>query len=518
MEYTLHCRRVTPTGPPLDTKENLLKSCRIHLDLLLRSYLEEVAAEFFDIEHHASRIETFQRLKQVEDVLAASVKPKLEAILNTKKQSHLFRLAQQIWASFSLSVVSAALGRVFALRLVNELYRCLGVWDRVQDYEDQWLQVSASLRDLFGGSFDALFQAGSDPDLLRRAREEFAGDDIDGLDRLAMEAHGRLWLQRFIEFARFVWIIRRERPSVGTPRLFISAQHRIAPSTAFVQTVGTVLQGRVLRDGRPLAEISQVGRGTGGDEHHIERLVKSRIWNSDVVLGVIPKDWTNAHDGGVKNLEWVAREADHALLLNRRLHLFVKNGTDRAQVHGEFQKRFPLLSPAEGRLSEEERRRLLPERFREFSTDEFQYDGDAPDVKRLEEVVDSARRRHAQDLVRGWLRQFSRTDRYVILKVQQVARYKTTKTEILSRLLQAGINDRFFGDHDEARHAFERAWENSRKRFLRINEYKVSLIAREGHSYRGTLRGILERLRPELTPQQTSRWHDSLVNQILEGL
>ena len=503
---------------PLATKGDLLKSCRIHLDLLLRSYLEEVAGEFFDIEQHSSRIETFGRLKGVENILGASVKPKLDAILNIEKGSHLYRLAHEIWRGFSVSIVSAALGRVFALRLVNELYRCLGVWDRVQDYEDQWLHISARLRELYDGSFDDdLFSAGSDPDLLRRAREEFAADDIDGLDRLANEAGERLWLRRFIEFARFVSMIRREHATVGTPRLFISAQHRVPSATAFAQSVPLLLQGGTLRDGRPRVEVSQVGPGAASDEH-IERLVKAQIWQSDAVLGVIPKDWTGDYVGGPKNLEWVASETDHALLLSRKVHLFVQRGTDHKRVREEFGKKFRLLSPAEDRLPEAERRRLLLDKFKDFVHDEFQYDGDAPEIKRLEEVVDSARRRHAQDLVRGLLQQFSREDRYVILKVQQIARYKTARTEILRRLARDGVNDRFFRKPEEATLAFGRAWENSRKRFLRINGHQIGLIAREGQSYRGNLRTILDYLRPELEAQRITKWNDELIEQILQGL
>lgn len=68
-------------GTVLSAKADLLRSCRIKLDILFRSYLEEIAAEFHDIKNHASRVETFERLKRVEETLAASIKTKLEPVL-----------------------------------------------------------------------------------------------------------------------------------------------------------------------------------------------------------------------------------------------------------------------------------------------------------------------------------------------------------------------------------------------------------------------------------------------------
>ena len=89
------------------------------------------------------------------------------------------------------AIVSAALGRVLALRLVNEVYSHLGIWDRVRDYDDQWLQVSGRLRTMSNGDYEDLFPAGSDPELLRRVREAYVGGYVSDLDRLVSEAEGR---------------------------------------------------------------------------------------------------------------------------------------------------------------------------------------------------------------------------------------------------------------------------------------------------------------------------------------
>jgi hypothetical protein len=498
------------------SNEVLLKSFRFQLDLLFQSYLEEVAGEFFDIEHHVSRRNSYQRLKQVEDVLATSLKTKLDVILEREKGSALYGLAQEVWEDYALAIVSAAFARVFALRFVNELYRCLGIDDKVTHYEEQFALVSRRMRARCNGEFDAFFPTGSDPDLLGRAREAFGAKDFHGLDWVIAAAGERVWLRRFVEFARFVLRVKEQNGVVGTPRLFISAQHAVGPSTAFTQSVRSYLQEREFGNGRARAEVAFVGPNDANG-HPLDPVVKSQIWNSDVVISTVARDWAQ---GGLRNLKWIAREADHSLLLGRKPYFFLERNTDRSLVKAEFEKDFDFLSAAIPRLTEAERRELLPRSFEENANFRFDYDGNAPTIDLLDRIVSAARERHVRDLLRGYLQQFSRADRYTIVKVVGLLEGPMKKRAVVPLLASDPMSQSFFEEGQDAGNAFDRAWENSRTRFLKIEGQPIRLfeIIQGSISYRSNLRVILERLRPELAAMDIIAWHKRLLAELIPSL
>ena len=306
-------------------KADLLRSCRIKLDLLLTSYLEEVAAEFSDIEHYSSRIVTFERLKRVEDVLGGSVNTKIEEILRHVEKpldTVLHELASEAWRNFSLMIMSAVFGRVLALHMVNVLYRCLGISDRSERYSAQWHERTIRLRNLYGPrDFDELVAPGTktDLDLLHRTYMVFSGAMADGYDPLIQGAQSRLWLRGFVKFARFVDLIRAEGRSPCVPQLFIAAQHHLPVVQAFVGSVDAHVRRHNEIQGSPVAEVRQLEQQI--DAADLKRLTKARIWNSEVVLSVIPREWDTQVSGGRESLQWIASESDHGLLLRRAVQI-----------------------------------------------------------------------------------------------------------------------------------------------------------------------------------------------------
>ena len=511
---------------PGATKKDLLKSYSNKLDLLLRCYLEEVAEEFHDIEVFSTRIETFRRLKDVEDILAASVDSKITDIVThaeSKKDKELYDLARLVWERFDLSILVAAHARVFALYFVNELYRFLGIEDRTKKYYHRWQEDSKFFRQMYGPKhYDTLVEAGANSSLyfLRETlRRYWAGDEIDELISETTEG----WLSQFLCFARFVNSIRREFKSSRIPSIFLSAQHRVPAVNRFAEAMEKYLAGRCDPSGSPMAQLLRVSDEKGGS--NIGRMVMNRIWQSNAVLAAIPKQWSETEDGK-GNLKWVAKEIDHGLLTKRKVSIFMEEGIDRKDVRLQFQQEIEHLASAEGRISKDARKKVLVEQIDNIVNASFRYsdkgglDGNARDG--LDEAVAKARETLGRELVLGFLSQFPEDDEMTIARVLYLLTKPLKKSEIARKLsVMTKSEATLFPELSSpkeinvAKKAFDKAWVKARKRTICLDGESFPLIVRIGQSYRGNLRGVLKCIRPELSVQEVETWHLGILRRLL---
>lgn len=517
------------------TKYDILRSCKFKLDWLLTAYLEEVAEEFFDIQHHASKTDVFRRLKHAEEILAQSIHSKLEIVLThafENKAPLLYAVARELWSKFDVMIMVAALARVFALFFINEMYRFLGIMDKSEKYQGRWQQTVEDLRSQYDTEgFDRLIDSGKNNEIstLNEAIRRYWDESYDsGFEDLVSSAQPRLWLERFVGFADFVSSLRKERSVPHVPRLFFSAQHRQEAATGFVNSARLYVSSKKDLFTEQPAHITMVQQERPGE--NIEKLVKARIWSSQGVIGVIPKRWMS---GGTKkngHLQWLAKETDHGLITKRHIHLFLEEEIDRDSVSVEFGGDFEPLSPARGRIDPQERRRNLQEQVQAIVNSSFRYvgtkeiEGSARDG--LETAITRARDSMCKDLVHGFLEQLPATDRTTIARVLHVARHEMTKAQIARKMVEFLRFDRQSSSRNDSQATkreaieekkFERARASLRNRRFKIRGEVLELIVRnqKGHAYRGNLRRILTALRPELHEEQIEQLHQNILARYL---
>jgi len=515
------------------SKYDILRSCKTKFDWLLTAYLEEVGEEFFDIEHHASKTDVFRRLKHAETILAESVDSKLQIIQSHAfhiKEYHLHAAARALWDKYDVMIIVAALARVFALFFINEMYRFLGIMDRSETYQGRWQESVDQFRNLSGvEAFDRLIdrRTNSEISILNEAIRRYWDETYDGgFEDLIGAAQPRLWLERFVGFADFVSSLRKEKTEPHIPRLFFSAQHRQEAASGFVNSARLyVSSSHRIRNEDP-AQVTLVHQERSGE--NIEKLVKTKIWSSHAVVGVIPKKWMDSKPRKDGPLEWVARETDHGLLIQRHVQLFLEEDVERDNVSAEFGNDFHPLSPATGRIDPDERKRKLQEQVKGIVNSSFRYIGTRDIEGSAREGLDAAilraRDSMCKELIHGFLEQFPSSDRTTLARVLHVAKYDLTKSQIVRRLVDVfgGVPEPETRDslaiarrEKRMEEKFVRARRNLHKRRLKVRGEVFELITRTQkgnvHAYRGNLRRILALLRPELAEEEIEQLHHNIL-------
>jgi hypothetical protein len=263
--------------------------------------------------------------------------------------------------------------------------------------------------------FNNLFSAVSDLYLLTQSRSYYLEEKEDtDFARLSAEARdGSPWAKNFVNFTRFLNSVRRENPIAGTGMIFLSHHINVEASTKFAQLTEKYIedQNHSTPLFSPSVKISKVTAGDLNDD--ILRLVKTRIWLSDVLLAFIPRD-LRTPDGAEKKLNHIIEEVDHARLLNRWVNFSVEDGIEIDLVKDGFSQDVGFLSPTEGRYSHQERIEDRVEIFRKYfeiiKLDRIS-DGKIPLKIRdfLDQTIKKARERQATQLIKGFFHQFAST-------------------------------------------------------------------------------------------------------------
>lgn len=533
-------------------KHDLLRSYGIQLDIMLRKYLEDVGEHFHDIENYLPRIDVFSRAKKAETVLQQSIEQKIEFILRYSQpdaDSQLQATARDVWNRFQKEIITAALARVFALHLINELYRMLGVADKSAKYEQDWTKFHQIFANLYGESeFEALFRPDTELFLLREARTQYIAQNEDSEFEpvWAQAEHRKIrWVQDFVAFARFIAGLRRESPTVGTGRLFLSMQHNVGGSSNLYQSLDKYITTRSATDGRPPAQILAVINEPHGT--NIERLAQARIWLSDGLLAIIPKEWKASATGDPKDLDWIVREVDYGILLERWLRLFIEEGIDRPSVEEEFRADVKPISPTQWRYDQQQQKQRRLQHLQNVLNGSFSYKAATQlgeDVKKqIDDVIDAARARHTRDVVVGFIKQFEHPQ--TMAKILSLTTYPRGKTWICGRIADerrqalveqrlAGVSNRALKRkiRDQIRREvakYERLvgsrFEGLRKanaaRGLMIQGKSWHLLyesgAGTGRTYKSNLRDILRALMPEAEDERLEAMHNRVFKLVLES-
>jgi hypothetical protein len=517
----------------MNSSSEYIKSLQIGFGRIMQRYLEDVAEDFFDIEHHLGLRRVLQRGKQAETTLTESIKAKLVKALisprilehyrkcNGETNDNVINSACKLFEENTNWVLTAAFARIYAQFFLNALYEQVGIESRVQQYREDLARLE--------GEFDARIHPGSFqdavedklPDLatLLRAIKAYDSWDTSELENLHANA---LWAQGFVNFARFISGLRAfAREFSLTPqkcRIFISHHHNV-PST---EVLKSQLTNWVDREAKETLSLLQFKTNAGPS---IRPSISKLIWLSDTVNAIVPTKPVPISTGSsTKSYEWIAIEAEHGLLLNKRVRYLVEDNTSKENVIDGFkQMSEEFLAPAPA-LSRETRIQRLIESFQDhvftpFTVQNMNVSAEALDSRVSqgfkEEIKQATRFRH-QELVTGFVERFPGEVQSTLARLQCLVPYpkKGPKSWLGVHLKKNW--PRVYRNEEYAKQAVTRAWAAAKKQALSINGKSHYLLKLNNNRYySGMLHRILEALMPKATQIEIAEFERIVIERIL---
>jgi hypothetical protein len=485
---------------------DFLSTLRIDLHIQMRRYFEDIAEHLHDIEHHSGLSETFRRAKDVARILSESIEPKLDCVwrgLRATSAPSARSLAKDIVDRFGDWLAIATYGKSLTRVLLNDLYKHIGLGDSGDRYKEEFLKLDRELsRRLASSGADVLEQT----PLIDEIRTTFAAytDEHAAYEKLKRMDISERWLRRYMDFARFLAFLREMPLSPAVPRVFISS-HLDVP---VADTVRRLIESYVERKIRP--GLSVLAVHSKRPSTSIGEVIRSRIWLSDSIKAIIPRDTTPITDDREKDYLWVAREIEHGLLLNKRIVTYIESGTDPKKVTRDFANdNMGFLSP-HARIDGSRTARIV-DAFDGLTRTEFRLEsGDSlPASIRdcLEREVEQVRDKRANDLLNGYVAMFPRdlTGLPFLLAHRHV--FPSPKRVWVRQLMQATSLE-----EDEAARKFDNFIRLARKYVLRIGavDYRFVRTVMPRQLYDVSVSKILRALRPDLRPNDLAIWESKL--------
>lgn len=490
------------------TVEECLRSYRVGLDVIFRKYLEDVGEDFRDIENSLSTRAALRRSRHFEETLGGSVDGKLDQIRMHFKddKSRLHGLAKALWDNYGVDIVLASHARLFALFMLNQWYKLVGIKAKVSKYRDKWAETENRAQKWFGERYDLLVAGPTDLGLLSKAFHAFGQQDGGALLRSEEAATG--WVKSFISFARWILALKGDELHPAEPRVFFSGRHGEETTKLLLKEVVQHYALNQPTKARRL-RIATVENEPGQEIGH---LVRRRIAFSHGLIAAIPS-------GSEDDLTWVIREIEHADLREKFVAPFVESGADSAKVQNAFATFTEYLSSRDDRIDLEKRQQRVVALVSKIAYATFR-NGEtwhvSPELAReLDRIAADLRDQMVFDLVLGLINLFQRQDRRIIVHSMKHtvnrSRPKRTLCELLARDLAESKVSRVEGQ-------FARTWGRIKDRKLEIDdsEYQLLTMPKKGH-YQSNLPSILRKLRPELSDLERVKLHDRIIQAIPGG-
>jgi hypothetical protein len=496
--------------PFLSTKGEFVRSLHIGLGVMFRRYLEDVAEGMYDIKHHLSLAGIFDRAKEIETILAESIKTKLD-VATPSLQSFQYpntddeRAVKELFESQSNWIFTARYARQFALYFLNELYRIIGLEARSDYYLNGFRDIQVEFDQLLGSGFsqNAREQSPLVTTLVRCLRA-YEDDDYDTLREIDVTREP-VWLRRFVQFARFIATLDQERIVPTAGRIFVSFHHDVPVTEVLMRQIADYIKTQFPNR----VEILSVKEKAAGVK--FKSPIRARIWLSDTVSEIIPRNTEEISGGKVKDYLWLAREAEYSLLLGKRVIYLVESGVDESKILADLKKieRQDGLIPSTARVPEWLQAKLL-ESFTEHTRAKFSVSTTGTSQEHLDPIVRDVihgeakraiEKRH-RDILVGFHKQFPLWARRTLKHIQETVPYpdKLAKGP-LARKLAARYRD--YADETSAKKAITKVWALAKERALVIDGKPMTLIKMlEGQRYSGNLREILRTLRLDLTKDE----------------
>jgi hypothetical protein len=483
-----------------------LKSYELGLDAMLLKYMEDVAEDLYDIEHHLTLRRALRRARKTEETLSGSVREKLDQIRThlLDSRSPLHSIAQRLLERYGDWIVLASHARIYVLTMLNQFYALNDIKSKTK-YKDDWNEVQARARKWLNGRYSDLIEGPGDLGRLVRSYAAHGAGSLSGLDELS--AGGSLWVSKLVSFTRYLTGLKLDNLRPAAARVFFSGRHN-SPETGslFRDMMSHFANGPSSK--RPV-EVVYVAATPPGDV--IDWTIKRRISASHAIVAAI-----TIEDQG--RLDYIIKESEHA---TRRDETFpfrplVEEGVDLAALQNEFGTYSDYFPPTDSRVQIAERQRFLRDKVSRVGLSRFR-DSDgwiiSPDLERkLNQVADTARERFVFDKVHGLLQFFvyehRRVLRFAMKHAGKQSRTKRWLTERIASDMQESLQ--------RARSLVNGAWDAQKKRALEFDgaQYTLLTMPQTGR-FQSNLRSIVHRLWPELGDGDAL---DDLVTRVVDGI
>ncbi len=503
--------------PFLSTRTEFVRSLNIGLGLMFLRYLEDVAESMFDIEFHLNLAGVFERAKEIETELGESIKTKLDAAIPTtdsffKPNNDHDRLVNALFEKEKDWLFMARYARQYALFFLNELYSHIAMDSRSEEYFEGFRGIQQQFDGLLGeghyAGFRERLRAVATLSKTIRAYRDQRYDEIDQID-LTNEP---LWTRRFVQFGRFIASLNRVKVNATAGRIFIS-HHNDVPVT---ELLNSQIQDFIKTEFGDRVHVLSVRETAAGAE--FKEPIRSSIWMSDMVKGIVPQHTLPVGGDQVKDYQWIAREVEYALLLGKRVIYLVEKDLDDKAIRSDLKRTEFSLIPDDARVPTWLPARLLNS-FTEkihpsFTIDHMGATKDDLDPKLkpiIKEVAEFAIERRHQDILVGFHQQFPEAIRRTLRHIQETVPYpsKATKKALALKLHNQYPSN--YGTEKSAARAITKAWDLSRKRTLSIDGKPVALMRLNKGHYSGNLRYILTKLRPEWDKSHLEQWERRIL-------
>lgn len=501
----------------------------IDLPVIIRRYLEDATACFFDLENHCDRYQALVKSKTIEETIAQSLQSKLKSIIPSdgdwKKYQNL-RIQQtleseilhkcQLYGEHKEFILLAQYARIIILYFLNELYRHLGLKSMSERYKDSLYKIIDSTDyKHYPGYSDSVFDIFPELSCLKDIYTAYSRKNIEALKSLRSESD---WVQKIINFSCFLYWLDQASLSPNKGCIFVSYNHNIPDAEIMKKSIEEeVLEAFANNISILCVEIDQPGI-------HFRDIIKSQIWLSDIIICLLTKKLTPIGSDEEKTYLWQAREAEHGRLLDKPVVFFEWLGLDQDKVKKNFlHLEGNYLSPLA--RAKGVRTKTLIDYYEETNkvTDiSFNRASSNDTSERISRSIlfcagKALEDRH-QKMLEGYLQLFGRSTQQAIRALHEIAPYPT---EISKTSLKRTMKDRYphvYSSENKAKNAIDRMRNNLKDRKIDIIEDDIQLISfktRGNQSkYTGTLRLILESLRPDYTPDQISHWYNRLLDQL----
>jgi hypothetical protein len=507
----------------ITSRYEFIRSLSLGTSVIFQRYLEDVAEDFFDIEHNLSMRQVFERSKQAETTLAESIASKLEALIPNQQALQMFHKGKLLDESQQLTcelfegnldtIFNASYCRIYALYLINELYRHIGISSRSSKYSYAFKQLQREFDTLtFDGWYcESIKDRLSHIKILNNTLRAYDSGDVDEIERIRnsiqLAENEPLWLVHFIGFALFVAFLEKSSKEFNLSpyqgRIFISSLHDTPSNETLISQIKDLLKKEAGESIKTVFFKSSPGP-------IIRSSIKRLIWLSDLVHAIIPADPTTISSDS-KNYIWIGIEAEHGLLLDKRLIYFIEEGTDIERVKRDFSSVAEELLSKTPRIRVEHRiegliKSLDDRVFEKYKVHTTDISSEYLD-ERIKKIIQGEIKktiidRHVE-AISGLFSQFPNDKPYFIRstlgRIQKLVPYpnNNNKKWLASQLVKEYPT--VYHTEQRALKAITNAWNDSKKRSLYINgknEFLINLMKKR--YYTGKLRSIIKILNPKI--------------------
>ena len=338
-----HGRKKYGYPPGISTDTEFLKSIAIEPLKLFKKYLDDIG-ELFHLIEHSSRVDHILRLcKEIEELKGESIDSKLRKVYpedyvenpeDYKKQSKNWPkiMSQKKIVALRNHPIffMARFARQLSMLMVNEVYRIIGLEDKITKYQNRLIHIESEYNSTFKND-NKVSQLSFLIKLLNSYENKIIKERQNSNRGLELQKEYPTpadWERRFGEFLLFINALKlTDKKSYGLkpsiPRIFISHQHDINTSEKLLEQISDYTKN----DSCSVLALREKRADKKSDElyEQFKRLCRAKIWLSDKVYVILP------NEGKAKGFKWLIMEMEHTLVTrkdnnSKYLYYFKENG------------------------------------------------------------------------------------------------------------------------------------------------------------------------------------------------